>query len=167
MAFAMSTLRQYYPWRSGLHLSNTMRNTITNRGNGYITRETRDVRKRHYQDERGVTINRESGAKYEKASIAAIGDDPSRSSTLRVLLGKMSSEDSVRGQVARFVIDVPLQEAFCAWLEQRIPACAGADDVADAVARSGCEYHALLANFLGEPRVDVQRALRHVQQLAA
>jgi hypothetical protein len=45
-ALALSAMRQYYPFREGLHLTNTMRSTITNRGRSAITYSTSQRRQR-------------------------------------------------------------------------------------------------------------------------
>jgi hypothetical protein len=160
LALALRSMRWYYPFRTGLHIENTMRKTITNRGRSLIKFNTADQRARLVQDEFGVTYNRESGSGFDAAikSLAA-SHDPSHLHRLNSVLDRTIRGGGPTGRVAAFVKDQARQERFLDWVARTVPGTADVQDVAEAVQRFGLDYPMLLARYLHLQRREVQSAL--------
>jgi len=166
---ALRSMRQYYPWRKGLHLANTMRQTITNRGRGMITYSVAGVRQRLVMDEhRGVMVNRESSTGFEIASNwRGWADDPSRMHPLQSKIAFIAKGKGPEAKVAQFILSPEDQDQFCNWLEQVSPVTKGSEDLSAAVKKSGYPYASLLAKFLNLPKPDVKSTLIKLQSLVA
>jgi len=167
IALALRGMRWYYPFLSGLHLTNTMRRTITNRGRGLITYYTAESRQRRVIDEDGNMTNMESGFEFDAAvDSGAWSENPTAGHTLKISLNSMARDPGTSGLLAKFMLDEVEQERFCAWLEQHLPACVGSRDVASAVQKSGRDYASLLSTFFKLPLKDVRQSLKLIQEAA-
>ena len=169
IVLALRSMRQYYPWRKGLHLANTMRQTITNRGRGMITYSVAGVRQRLVMDEhRGVMVNRESSSEFDTASNwRGWADDPSRIRPLQSQIASIARGGDSEAKVAQFVLSPENHDQFCNWLEDLLPVTKGTEDISSAVKKSGYPYAMLLAKFLKLPLAEVTLALSRLQDLAA
>ena len=164
---ALRSLRWYYPFRSGLHLENTMRNTITNRGRSAIKYATADVRRRLVQGDDGVTYNRESsGLGYEIAIQSGYAQDPTDDLAIRSKLHSLARSGGTVADVVKFMLDHLLQEKFIDWVAKNDPRAAGSTDLTDVVSACG-DYGGLIAGFLGCRPSDVRTALSDIQRHVA
>lgn len=168
LLLALRSLRWYYPFRKGLHIENTMRSTITNRGRSLIKFHTADQRARLVQGEDGITYNRETNVGFDFAlNSSACSYDPSNIRFMSIGLQRAAKEDSTLGSIARFIISPTMQDRFLDWLTRRDPRIANAQDVADAMTICRGDYAALLAQFLNLNTSDVRQALGAIQARVA
>lgn len=168
IVLALRAMRWYYPFLSGLHMSNTMRRTITNRGRGLVTYSVSGSRQRLVMDESGRMLNRESSLEFDSASNwQGWSENPSGERDLQFDIRQLAKTSAVHELMAKFLLDGKVQEAFCHWLEGIIPSCAGCADVSAAVKKSGHEYAVLLSRFLSVPKDSIEQALTDFRSLAA
>jgi hypothetical protein len=162
---ALRAMRWYYPYLSGLHLTNTMRATITNRGRGSITYNVVDSRRRMFQTRDGKTINRESSAFFDQASNwSGYSEDPTNYNNITTSITKTSNK--VEAVLAKFVLNGKIQDDFLTWLENKYTICKNQSDIITAVKLVGKTYEVLLADFYHFDVFDVKSALEKFRRAA-
>lgn len=165
---ALRTFRWYYPYREGLHMLNTMRSAITNRGNSLIRYNTADVRRRLIMLESGEMYNRESSGDYEAALNSSAGSfDPTRAADLRIDIDRLKDR-GYNSSVIQFVSSPEMQDRFIGWMSARYGMqFSSIDDASRYMAHHRKSYYKLLSMFLQQPRDHVKLALGALKRIAA
>jgi hypothetical protein len=168
---ALSAVRWYYPFRKGLHLTNTIRLSITNRGRTMVTYNVAPRRQRVSMDGNYKMVNREVGGKIFDIA-ADTHADKSLDATdsgkvLNLDIAEMAKGPRVSAaKVARFIQDPVAQDLFIDWLKKYSAKAAEAPDIPTAVRIVGLPYSRLLSEYLQAPRVNVVRALSRLRRMA-
>jgi hypothetical protein len=163
---AMRAFRHYYPFRKGLHLTNTMRATITNRGRGMVKYYTAGVRQRFIMDENYKMVNRENGGLAYDIALDTYDDRSAESGrALDFDIQALANGKGSVAEVAKFMRDPIAQDRFITWLEQDF-SISDAADVAEAVQMSGKPYSLLLSRYLKRPRDEVRKAIVQIRKVA-
>jgi len=168
MIIALRTFRWYYPYREGLHMLNTMRAAITNRGNSLIKYNTADVRRRLIMLDSGEMYNRESSGDYEAALNSSAGSaDPTRWSNLRLDIDRLR-EYGYNPSVIEFVSSPEMQDRFVGWVGAKYGVrLSSIEDVGRYLKSNGKSYKKVVALFLQQPAKSVNTALNALRSVAA
>lgn len=164
----LRTFRWYYPFRTGLHMTNSMRRAITNRGNSLIKYNVADVRRRLIMLDSGEMYNRESSGDYDAALNSSAGSvDYTRAIDLSLDVMRLSEKGYSPG-VLDFVRDPQVQDRFIGWYSAKCgKQLADMVEVSRRITLEGDSYTSLLAEFLEEPREGVRAALKALRMIAA
>ena len=170
-ALALVAIRWYYPFRSGLHLANTVRQTITNRGQSIISYHTTKGRRRVQQLDDGSYLSMESHsatADRHSANVDTGSVDPRDELHYRQSLDGLASKLPQIAPVARFVACDDSQDAFVTFVGRRFDVDLRTyDDAVALLKRKGVKYETALARFLGEDEEDVTAALAILKRAIA
>jgi len=169
--FALCSMRGYYPFRSGLHMENSMRRTITNRGRSYITSSIAETNRSVVQLPDGTSYRREVSWVGDAVNGAPIldsieGDDPRNSSSINLDLRKAAKGGGAIAMISQFILSPTMQEEFIGWLGSKVPSCSMASDITEAVRITGRSYEMLLGRFLALPAKQVHDALVELRGFA-
>jgi hypothetical protein len=157
---ASKAIRAYYPFRKNLHLTNTMRQSMTNRGRGLITYNVNRL-----VPEDGKSVERESSVHFEDATNwEGWAEDSSKLNDLKWKLSSLAKTSKTYDKVANFMLSAELQDEFCSWLEEHNPGTRVIDF--DYISQSGIPYYILLSQFLGLPQDSVKVVLNNIQRAA-
>jgi hypothetical protein len=161
LLLALRALRSYYPFREGLYLTNTLRNTVTLRGRGFVTAATATCRRRLVM-QGDKSVNLESTVE-DIDNMSEFSVDPCSLRDLQNGLLQVASKGGVASRIANFLLSPEKQDEFCFWVE-RIAQVKG-EDLADTVKKTGLPYASLLSRYLELPKRDVRYALEKIQSL--
>ena len=168
-ALALVAIRWYYPFRSGLHLANTVRQTITNRGQSIISYHTTQGRRRVQQMDDGSYLSVESHsatAEHHSADVDTGSVDPREELHSLRSLDVLSAKMPEIAPVARFVSCEASQDAFVTFVGNRFGVDLRTyDDAVALLKRKGVKYATALAQFLDED--DVEFALGVLKRAVA
>lgn len=159
LLLAMRAFRWYYPFRSGLHMLNTMRATITNRGKSMVNYNVADCRRRLMMMDNGDMYNRESSGGYEAAlNVPDPRADPHDITT--DLLVQRVALDPAAIPVVNFVNDDAAQDRFVSWASHRVGVgFRSMDDMLEHLHANRLSYEKLLACYLKQPYTSVRKTL--------
>lgn len=159
----LRTLRWYYPFLSGLHMLNTMRRSITNRGRGMLTAATVESRCRMIQLSNGRTVNLESTANFDKAiDWAGFAEDPTARIESNMTLVSLMNDHSIESKILCIILDEGTRNAFLSWMQKRYDLAEA--DLAEAVSKTGKSYVYLLSKYFKMDIDDVKKAMRRFRR---
>lgn len=168
MIIGLRTFRWYYPYREGLHMLNTMRAAITNRGNSLIRYKTADVRRRLIMLDSGEMYNRESSGDFEASlNSQACAYNPTRLVDLTLDLERLRGSGYNR-QVIDFVQSPIMHDRFVGWASARYgEKFSSLEDVSRYLNSNKKSYMKVLSQFLEQPKTEVRAALTALRSVAA
>lgn len=167
MIIGLRTFRWYYPYREGLHMLNTLRAAITNRGNSLIRYKTADVRRRLIMLDSGEMYNRESSGDFDAAlNSAACAYNPTRLVNLSLDM-ELLRKSGYNPQVIDFVRSPSMQDKFVGWAGAKYAEpFSSIEDVSRYLAAQNKSYPKVLSRFLQQPRTEVFAALNALRSVA-
>ncbi len=170
LLLALRAFRWYWPFRSGLHMLNTMRATISNRGKSMVKYNVADSRRRLIMLPSGEMYNREASGGYDAACNSAAATDPAiRDITIDLMMHRVAAKAGA-APVVKFVTDEAMQDRFVSWVGHRLGVgFHSLEELADHIAESRprLSYTKMVAKFLGQPHDAVSGTLselRHAMQ---
>lgn len=163
---ALRAFRWYFPFRNGLHMLNTMRATITNRGRSLVKYSTADSRRRLIMLDSGEMYNRESSGNLEEALNSEAGSvDPRRAIEIGMDLQRMSENRRLR-PIVSFIGNPDAQDAFVGWAGYRYGRrFDNIEQLAEYLRKHNKSYIVVLSHFLNLHPRRTQLALRELQKV--
>ncbi len=152
-------LRWIYPFRVGLHLENTLKASILNKGNTLITSKTRQKSQRLIQEADGTYSSMESFVE------GADGIVDARAETKVTTFLALAKKSPTMRVFADYVNDPKAQDAFIVWANQTYKV--NASDISDLIpklATKNVTYSRSLAAYLGLSRKDVLTSLKNLRE---
>lgn len=154
--FALIGLRKIYPFRSGLHLLNTLKATVTNRGNSLITYNTADIRRRLIQTETGEHYSVESSGHEDFDSMSQC--DPRRETEINTTLDWLNKNHPQYRDIIAFVKSSADQDQFLTWFSKKYCEVNSLAELNTFIKKGDRPYLSFVAEFLGQPRKLVREA---------
>jgi hypothetical protein len=164
LLLALRSFRWYYPFRKGLHMLNTMRMTISNRGKGLVRYNVADGRRRLIMLESGEMYNRESSGEFDLALNSPNGSsDPTKARNAFIDTMRLYEKPEY-APVANFVVDLTKQAAFVDWCSHRYGKLFhNMESLSKYIAENKINYAKLLSCFLEHPHQYVNEALSQLR----
>lgn len=163
---ALRAFRWYFPFRSGLHMLNTMRSTISNRGKSMVKYNVADSRRRLIALPNGETYNRESSGDYDKALNSSVGSsNPVVHLDLQLSLEKLGRRPDY-SRVVKFVASPKIQDRFVGWASHRVGVrFSDMEDLSAYIAREKLSYTRMLSRFLAVPPTKTREVLKELRAI--
>jgi hypothetical protein len=164
---ALRTMRWYYPYISELHLTNTMRRSITNRGRGMISYNVVESRRRIINDENGNTVNRESTTLYARYGSLVdnwlgFSNNPINAVDARMSLNSLQCQNNNIGKVASFILSEDSQAKFVKWVNARFKT--EETDIMSAIRHSGKTGVYLICKYLNIDRIEFKGIIQFLDK---
>ena len=170
-ALGLVAARWYYPFRSGLHLANTVRQAITNRGQSIISYHTTKGRRRLQQLEDGSYVSMESHsatAERHSANVDTGSVDPREGLMSRQVLEELCNKIPGVAPVAEFVGSERMQDEFMSYVGKAYGVdLHNYDSLIAALEKRKVPYASAIAEFLSEPVDEVKFALEVLKRAVA
>ncbi len=173
LSLGLVAIRWYYPFREGLYLANTVRSSITNRGQSIIAYNTTQGRRRLQQQEDGSYFARETGSD-NYAETASTADPRRMLDVDRALRRVENSEfekalcDDTFKIVTKFVRDDTAQDGFISFVSQKLNIeLKSFDAVIGILASRQIPYELALAKYLRLDETDVRFVLSQLRRAVA
>lgn len=115
--FAVVALRRFYPFRSNLHLLNSIKSSVTNRGNSLISFNVAGRRRRMFQDDTGATFSVEAGGQLDLESMAS--SNPTKKIELQTTLNSLKIKHPSMTPLWNYISDENEQDKFVSWYESK------------------------------------------------